>query len=334
MMDTIPHNADIIKWGFVSGRISALEERFLTREFFLNIISQEKIGDILPHLQETFLKDYLATSTVWTLWEDFGLLTDRCFYEMAISIRSECPTSLPADIYLIRGDYLNLRNALTGIATFPFPMGLFQQDKLQAIAYGELAELPLSLSEAGEWSISELGKVDPDILDIILDGAYLRHLLSLADKLNSSMIRTFISEKVLASIISILWRALNQDLQVKRYQQYLLPLGNFTSVINELAGMSNPESWPAAIGGTIGELLAEALEFRSDEKISGFQLKVVNYLTRLIHDGRLQTAGPERVFSFLTGLNVEMQNLKLVVTGRLNRIDKDLLKERLKDCYV
>ena len=327
----IPQKPNNIKWGFVSGRISVLEVRFLPREFYLNLIALENTGGFLSYLQETFLGDFLTPGTVW---EDFGALTDRCFHEMVMSIRSECPSSLPADMFLIKDDYQNLKNALIGMESFPFPVGLLHQDVLQEIAHGESIELPLSLSEAGEWSASELREVDPDILDIILDGAYLRHLLSLADKLNSSMVRTYISEKVLASIISIFWRALNHGLQVKRYQQYLLPLGNFTSVINELAGLSNPESWPAAIDGTISELLAEALELRSDEKISGFQLKVVNHLTRLIRDGRLQTAGPERVFSFLAGLNVEMQNLKLVVTGRLNRIDQDLLKERLKDCYV
>jgi V/A-type H+-transporting ATPase subunit C len=102
----------------------------------------------------------------------------------------------------------------------------------------------------------------------------------------------------------------------------------------ELTGINNPETWPAVIGGIIGDLFNESLESYADDQISSFDLKVTNYLTRIARDGRLQTAGPERVFSFLAGLSVEMQNLKLVVTGRFNRIDQDLLKERLKDCYV
>jgi V/A-type H+-transporting ATPase subunit C len=48
----------------------------------------------------------------------------------------------------------------------------------------------------------------------------------------------------------------------------------------------------------------------------------------------MQTAGPERVFAFLIGLQAEMQNMKLVVNGKLNRIDQTLLRQRLREGYV
>ena len=47
MVSKIPN---IPQWGFVSGRISVLEARFLPREFFMNMISQERIEDIVPYL--------------------------------------------------------------------------------------------------------------------------------------------------------------------------------------------------------------------------------------------------------------------------------------------
>ena len=71
-----------------------------------------------------------------------------------------------------------------------------------------------------------------------------------------------------------------------------------------------------------------------DEQISGFELKVTNHLTQIARDGKMQTAGPERVFAFLVGLQAEIQNMKLVVNGRLNRIDQTLLRQRLREGYV
>lgn len=328
MISKLPN---IPRWGFVSGRISALEIHFLPREFFIGIITQGSVDDIIPHLQETFLGDYLTPGRAW---DDFGALSDRCFYDMALSIRSDCPSTLPADIFLLQGDYLNLKNAFSGMTAFPFPMGTLSYEKLSAIARGEYVDLPKPVAETEGLGESEAFEVFPGVVDIFLDGAYLRHLLSLAHGLGSEMVSAYIHDKVLASIVMILWRAVQQGIPIKHYRQYLLPLGDFTSIVKELTGMQNPETWHAVIGGAIGDLFIESMELGTDDQVSGFDLRVANHLTRIARDGKSQTAGPERVFAFLAGFLVEMQNLKLAVTGRLNRIDQGLLKRRLRDCYV
>jgi V/A-type H+-transporting ATPase subunit C len=81
-------------------------------------------------------------------------------------------------------------------------------------------------------------------------------------------------------------------------------------------------------------MLSESLELSKDDQISGFEHRVSNHLTQIARDGKMQTAGPERVFAFLVGLQAEIQNMKLIVNGRLNRIDQALLRQRLKEGYV
>ena len=176
--------------------------------------------------------------------------------------------------------------------------------------------------------------MDPAILDIILDGAYLRNLLTMARELGSELVTAYIHDRVLSHIVIILWRALRQQQSLRRYQQYLLPIGDFNHIIIELSGTPNMDNWPSVVGGEVGDILSESMELQEDEQISGFELKVINHLMRIARDGKIQTAGPERVFSFLAGLHVEVQNLKLVMNGRLNRIDQTLLRQRLRECYV
>jgi len=67
--------------------------------------------------------------------------------------------------------------------------------------------------------------------------------------------------------------------------------------------------------------------------VGRFELSAGNHLTRIAKEGRMQTAGPERVFSFLAGLHVEMQNIRLVVCGLLSRVAPDALRNRLRECY-
>lgn len=327
----IPRIKNNPRWGFVSARISVLEARLLSREFFLSLIAQEHLDDLVQHLQDTFLRDYIAPGAAWS---DFGDLCDRSFYEMALSIREESPSNQPADLFLLGGDYLNLKSALTGSAEFPFNFGLLSQEKLQAVSHGDYGDLPPALRESETGFAGEAGDMDPAILDISLDGAYLRNLLALAGELGSQLVTMYIRDRVLSHIVIILWRALRQQQSLRRYQQHLLPIGDFNHVVTELSGTPNIDNWPAVVGGIVGDILSESIELNADEQISGFELKVTNHLTMLARDAKIQTAGPERVFSFLAGLHVEVQNLKLVINGRLNRIDQALLRQRLRDCYV
>lgn len=318
-------------WGFVSGRLSVLEERFAGREFFTGLIMQENLGDIVPHLQETFLREYLAPGAAW---EDFSALADRCFHETALSVRVECPTGIPVDIFLLPFDYLNMKNALLRETVFPFPQALFQDELLQAIAHGEYGDLPVTMRMGEGWSLTDMAQVDPVDLDVILDGAYLRHLLMLAGELGSELIASYLREQVQAHIVTIFWRAASQNLGMRRFQQHLLPMGDFTGLVNDLSGQANPEMWPAMVGGGVGDALSEVLEMDRGDRIAGFSLKMANRLMGLAREGKLQTAGPERVFSFIAGMHTEIVNLKLVVAGRLSRIDRDLLKQRLREGYV
>jgi V/A-type H+/Na+-transporting ATPase subunit C len=328
MVPKIKNNS---RWGFVSGRISVLEGRLLSREFFLNLIAQEHLGDLIQHLQDTFLRDYLTPGTVW---DDFSDICDRCFYEMALSLKGDSPSSLPVDLFLLPGDYLNLKSALAGSSGFPFHFGLLSQEKLITISHGDQADLPVSLRESESGVAGEVGEIDPAILEIILDGAYLRNLLSITGELKSELVTAYVHDRVLSHIVIILWRAVRQRQSLRRYQQYLLPLGDLTPVVIELSGMPNTENWPSVVGGEVGDILSESLELPRDEQISGFELKVTHHLTRVARDGKMQTAGPERVFAFLVGLQAEIQNMKLVVNGRLNRIDQTLLRQRLREGYV
>jgi V/A-type H+-transporting ATPase subunit C len=326
-----PRIENDMRWGFVSARISVLEGRLLPREFFLNLIAQEHMGDLLQHLQESFMKDYLSPGAVW---DDFGDLCDRCFHDMALSVKGDCPSSLPVDLFLLQGDYLNLKSALKGSSDFPFRFGLLPQEKLLGIGQGDRADIPPSLEPSEIGMAREAGEIDPAILDIVLDGAYLRNLLSIAKEIHSELITEYINDRVLSFIIILLWRALRQEQSLRRYQQHLLPLGDFTPVVNELSSMPNAENWPSAVGGVVGSLLSESLELPKDEQIPGFALRAMNHLTKIARDGKTLTAGPERVFSFLVGLQAEIQNLKLVVNGRLSRIDRSLLRQRLGEGYV
>jgi len=330
MVHSIPLLTNKSEWGFVCGRISVLEGRLLTRDFLLSIATLHHRDDIFQHLQDTYLRDYIAPSSPW---EDFSLLADRFFYDLAISIRDESPSPIPANLFLAQGDYLNLKNALSGMDNYPFSPGEVSIEKIMAIAKGDFSDLPPVFKEIaiGNWNeIQESGRT---FADMIVDGAYLRHLISLAHEAESPMIGSCTEHRVLTYMVLVLWRALRQNRQLKDYRHYFLPIGEFNAIFYELSGVNTIDAWPPIVGGEVGDALAQALQTENTDPVSRFELLSINLHTKLAQDGLMQTAGPERVYSFLSRLSGEIQNLKLVVCGKLNNIDPTLLVDCIREIY-
>lgn len=324
----VPRIKQNSKWGFVCGRISVLEARLVSMDFYATLLAQEHLDDLIPHLQDTFLREYLGPGSPW---EDFSALTDRCFFELALSLREDCPDPTPVDLFLLNGDYMNLKNALVGSTSFPFRTIWLSSEKLSAIAGGDNNQLPEIVQEAGVASLRE--STDTAALDAALDGVYLRHLLKLAQGFGNPTIEECVKERVLSRAVGVVWRAVRLQAGVRNHQQYFLPLEDFTPVLSDLMASPDVRAWSGILSGPVGDLFEKALEFPEDEQVSQFELMCANRLTCSARDGIYQTAGPERVFSFLVALYAEMQNVKLVVCGRLNRVDLDLLRRRLRVCY-
>jgi len=67
-----------------------------------------------------------------------------------------------------------------------------------------------------------------------------------------------------------------------------------------------------------------------------FQYEVAtdNYLLDMLRPVKYTPFGPERVFGYLCGLTTEIFNLKLVLGGKVHRIENNLLRERLRKPYA
>ncbi|MHB8110373.1 MAG: V-type ATPase subunit [Syntrophorhabdaceae bacterium] len=315
------------EWGFVCGRISALEGKLLHKDFFPSIIEMHHTEDIFQHLQGTLIEDYLDPGIPW---EDFSAVADRCFYDLASSIREDSPSPVPANLFLIKNDYLNIKNALAGLEGVPFLPGIIPENTVYSILDGDFGDLPSPFRERMTGAAIDIDELDESVSDIFVDGAYLRHMLDLAASIDSPLIQVCVRELVVGHAVSALWRILRQDRDLKTIVDYMLPIGDESYLMLEVADIPDAAAWPDAIGGEIGDLFSRALQMPFDEQVSTFELKMINLVLKMSTYARFETSGPERVFDFLMALEAEMQNLKLVVTGKLNRIDADILAQRLR----
>ena len=315
------------EWGFVCGRISALEGKLLLKEFYPSIIEMHHTEDIFQHLQGTLIENYLDPGIPW---EDFSAVADRCFYDLAVSIREDSPSPVPANLFLIKNDYLNIKYALSGMEGVPFLPGTISEHVVYSILDGDYGDLPSPFRERITGAAIDINELDETVSDMFVDGAYLRHMLDLAAEIDSPLIQVCVRELVVGHTVSALWRVLRQGRDLKSVVEYIVPIGEENSLVFELADTPDPSAWPERIGGEIGDLLSRALQMPFEEQVSTFELKMTNLVLHMATIAHFETSGPERVFDFLMALEAEMQNLKLVITGKINRIDADILAQRLR----
>ncbi|MFN3531769.1 MAG: V-type ATPase subunit [Candidatus Brocadia sp.] len=184
----------------------------------------------------------------------------------------------------------------------------------------------------------------PFIIDLICDGAYLRYIENFANEINVEIITRYLKIYQLVQGLKIIRRAMILKLDKKLLDQYFLEGFDKEHVFHKLtkntAWISEKtmhEVFVRAYCNTPlpGENFVQILSSNLFPAISFRYEKLAdNYLLDLIRPVKFIPFGPERVFGYLCGFTTEVFNLKLVLGGKVHRIEENLLKERLRKTYV
>jgi len=321
------------RWGFVCGQISVLEGQLMSYDFFVSLASLEKTDDMLHRIQETSLREFMVPGA--ETWEDWSTIIDNYVHDQIFDLKKASPSSEITDVFLLSEDYINLKRALNGKDSL-FPENVFTETRLTDASSGNPSLFPETIRPAISIVCNPAGAhvENPLITDIVLDGCYLRHYLWLLTKLNCPLLKDWAENRVLSKLIVLLWRALKVGHNLKLFQQYLLPLEPFNHLIGELCATTEIRSWGNIIPGIIGDIWRECFELEEDEQIPKFEQKVSDLLTDMAKLAKLQTMGPEHAGAFCWGLNVEAFNLKLIISGKLNGLPSNMLKDRIRQTYV
>lgn len=184
----------------------------------------------------------------------------------------------------------------------------------------------------------------PFIIDLIFDGAYLRYIENFFNEINIEIIKRYLMMYQFVKGLAVIRRAMDLGLDMKLLDQYFLGGFNQTHVFRKLfmstirvSEKTPHEAFAGAYCDTslLDQYFVRMLSLNLFPKIS-FQYEVItdNYLLDMIRPVKFIPFGPERVFGYLCGFTTEVFNLKLVLGGKVHRIEENLLKERLRKTYV
>jgi V/A-type H+/Na+-transporting ATPase subunit C len=357
-------SADIHDWCFVSGKVNALESSMFTCEYFKELLDLKTVDDILKYISNSKLKGYFTSKE--NLY-DYEKSINAYYFDNINEISFLSPTTMICDVFILKYKFLDLKNflknRLIGIPHEPIAFYILKSSHMESLwsekgkalstgfkpdsfsheQFYDRSEVLLDGVNNLKKALRENKKVSKNntlwIIDLIMDNAYLCCLSNISKQFSIQYIKEYLEKLIFINVIESLIRAVfskcNTELLKKYFLQDFLNETSFLNLqdlsITDLKEILRKEL-PAEIVNSIATDKGE--KDKNNLNLIECERLLADYLLDTIKLAKYITFGPERVFGYLCGLDVETYNLKLIIGGKINKIEEQLIKDRLRNCYV
>lgn len=325
------------QWCFVSGKVSALEATLLRGGFFEKLLYLERREDIFSAVRGSSLRDYFYTADDLSDFED---ILNRRYLAEVEEIKRFSPSTAVCDFFVLPYEFMNLKNflkeeiyGLRPTRRFPSTIDdgiwseLWSGDKRRHDLPDVYEEAVAALRAPGE---SDVGQ-DPDgpgLVDRVLDGHLMNYLPTLVAGLKSELIREYVRD----------YRRLKGILMLQR-----VPTGREAATLwflkedelFETVVRGRPRHWRQILLEVVPtEVVEKIVEGHRRDLLSRYEKHTSDYLTKRLEPARYVAFGPEKVFGYLSGLTTELLNLRLLIGGKMNRLNQQSIRNMLRRTYI
>jgi V/A-type H+-transporting ATPase subunit C len=319
-----------IRYGYAVGRVRVLESELLTDATLQRLLDAEDLAEQRRVIVDTVYGSYLGEIRTGKDVEE-GL--DRFNTDLFRFLEE---ARLPEDVvrfFRRQEDYVNLRGMLKAQA-----LGADVEELL--VSHGtvdresferELEELPSDLREVAQEAMGPEGGIDADRVDVVVDHAMYRELVEHAEGSGSgyllslvrlmidlSNLRTVVRSKRLGRAAAEVEEALVEGGEVdpgELMSLYPLEVEEMTARLTRLGPYRGTDP------GEIARV--ERLDVVAD-----------NLLMRHARQARMVPTGMEPVIGYVIARHSEIVILRMLLLGKLSGLDKDALRDRMRELYA
>lgn len=321
--------------------VRVLEKRLLNKSRLERMIEAETPDEVLKLLGET---EYSQSMTDIKNSREYEKILKKETERVFSLIRKMSNDSEIVDILSLKYDYHNLKILLKGKLTGKdFSMllmdaGTVKSGKLKAQFDAEnYGDLPEEFSKAANEVEKDFDEnKNPQRIDIIVDKYYYFHLLKIAEKINVKILKDYVESLIDFQNIITLLRVKKQNKDFKFLENVIHEGGKISkdkivSSLNDsvesIANKFRKEK--------IGNYLVKGAEiFNEEGRLSELEKISDNYLLELNKESKYTVFGPEPLFAYLIAKEREMNAIRMIMVSKINNINSEKVRERLRDTYV
>lgn len=324
-----------------SATIRVLEKKLLDRTALERLIEADSLEEALRYLGDSVYQTAVTKLERPEDYEQVLKAEQLRFFEELYSIS---PSSIPVDLVTGKYFYHNLKVLLKeailkeDYRNLYIHLGDFDLKKLRE----EFAQEGKKSYSSRYLDIVEQAREryetskDPQSMEIYIDQTYFQHLLEMVEEYPVALFITYVKDLIDFTNIRTILRAQKQEKDLEFLKQIIIDGGNipkkrFYDFLNVKIDADSPLFKSSAIYKYVRRGIAE---YESNGSLNVFEREMDNYFISLAKEAKKITYGPEVVFAYALAKETEIKNLRIIFVSKLNKLDNDFIRERLRDSYV
>lgn len=329
-------------YAYSTARIRAVEIRLLDESKLNRLLNMTDIQDAVKLLLESgYGTDHTemekkAAENIEGLFDEELKKT----YDLLLEI---LPSPEPVYLFMRRYDYLNAKLILkaeflgVNISERLSRMGTIEPKKLLGyITDRNFGELPDMLKEAVTESIEAFSQTrDPQIIDLILDKASYQNMLQDAVQYGDPFLTELVKKLIDIANIRIIVRSGLIGLPEDFVKKALIDGGSFSvRTLQDFVGKNWRDFISILKGAGHEKLSSDLTKALETDGISEIEKILDDHIISWLKPSKFTTLGLDPSIAYLFLKETEIKNVRLIITGIVNKIPADIIKERLRLSYA
>ncbi len=317
---------------FAVAVVRSKENNLISKDQLLHMADAATAEEALRVLTENGYGD-LPVSEI----HDFEKLLSAQLTDMYRSLAGLTPDEKLVDIFLYKNDYHNIKvlikQELSGIngEAYLIDGGTIPLERLKAAfaerKFGDMTEIDgRAVNDAME---AYARTKDGRYIDIILDRACFDTMTKAADRTKNEYVKGYVARLADVTNIKTFVRVKRLGKSYKLFEEAYVSGGSIGPDVFRKAFESDN---PAAVLSDTG--YRQVCDECMTTSFTKFEKNCDDYLMSYAKDAKYKSLTPEPIVGYILGKETEIKCVRIIMTCKLNNIDAETIKERVRDAYV
>lgn len=323
---------EAIDYAGINTLIRVHEQELLGPDLFENLLKAKDLTQALALLQTTpygAVSETFESTLLASLTETYQLIEEHLPSDSVIP-------QLFSLLYTYHNLKVLLKTQLGGLdlGHLVVPIGAFSVEALsQLVKTGYSETLPDILVEAVQYICQEYQEFERlEAIDILMDRSYFTHVRSVAREIGDQVISDLVQAWADLYNVTCIYRLRSRQLSHAFLKSILSEEGKLeTGELIALAMSGNPDLLQARLLETdYGQVIAELTHL---DGLLPLELAADRLTHAHLKEAKLEVFGFLPILAFIYYKEMEVKNLRLILTGKRNGFDETVLRERMRPIY-
>lgn len=327
---------------FSSTQVRVLEKQLLSSDQLSRIISSDSLQEAMKFLSETRFGLYFPTNAPIT---DYESILQKDHVQLHHVIGDISPKPSLTKYLQLKYFYADLKKSLTKYFhnskdsknDFEFTRGfpsimVDHEDQSELVQYTNAQTAVNNLIKRAK--LLYIDSKSPYLVANTFDKAFHLERLELSKSIESEFIQNFTVSEIDFINISLMFRMKRQNQHENLFSSFVIN-GGFINADELVALYSNSEGFQeatvlAASSGCNEYILKAMNDFEASNDLSLFERSHDQFLLSSAHKALNFTYGPEVIFGYAKIVETEIQNLRIILSGKKIGMSPEKIKQYVR----